>query len=102
MIQIPKTARPAPFQVTRASHLTFTVRDLARSRDFYTEVIGLAVTDEDSDNIYLRGLEERSHHSLVLKRTDDAPSWIRTGLRTYGEEHRDQPKCYFGKHGMRA
>jgi len=78
MIQIPKTAGPAPFQVTRASHLTFTVGDLARSRDFYTEVIGLAVTDEDSDTIYLRGLEERSHHSLVLKRTDDAPSCIKT------------------------
>jgi hypothetical protein len=27
MIQIPETARPAPFQVTRASHLSFTVRD---------------------------------------------------------------------------
>jgi hypothetical protein len=27
MIQIPETARPAPFQVTRASNLSFTVRD---------------------------------------------------------------------------
>jgi catechol 2,3-dioxygenase len=102
MIQIPKTARPAPFQVTRASHLTFTVGDLARSRDFYTEVIGLAVTDEDSDTIYLRGLEERSHHSLVLKRTDDAPSCIKTGLRTYGEEDLDQAKFYFDKRGIEA
>src|SRR6202158_805436 len=102
MIQIPKTARPAPFQVTRASHLTFTVRDLARSRDFYTEVVGLAVSDEDNDTIYLRGVEERSHHSLILKRTNDAPSCIRTGLRTFDDEDLDKAKFYFDKRGIKA
>jgi catechol 2,3-dioxygenase len=102
MIQIPKTARPAPFQVTRASHLTFTVRDLARSRDFYTEVVGLTVSDEDRDTIYLRGVEERSHHSLILKRTNDAPACIRTGLRTFDDEDLDKAKFYFDKRGIKA
>jgi catechol 2,3-dioxygenase len=102
MIQIPKTARPAPFQVTRASHLTFTVRDLARSRDFYTEVVGLAVSDEDNDTIYMRGLEERLHHSLILKRTNDAPSCVRTGLLTFEDEDLDKAKFYFEKRGIKA
>ena len=72
MIQVPETTS-SPFRVTRASHLVYTVRDLSRSRDFYTEVLGLVVTDEDQEALYLRGVEERSHHSLVLKRTDGAP-----------------------------
>ncbi|CAB3807734.1 VOC family protein [Pararobbsia alpina] len=102
MIQIPQTAQPAPFRVTRASHLTFTVSDLARSRDFYTEVVGLVVSDEDRDTIYLRGVEERSHHSLILKRTDGAPSCIRTGLRTYDDEDLEKAKFFFDKRGIKA
>jgi catechol 2,3-dioxygenase len=69
MVHVPKTSWPPPFRVTRASHLTYNVRDLSRSREFYTQVLGLVVSDEDRDTLYLRGVEERSHHSLVLKRT---------------------------------
>ena len=72
MVQVPKTSTSPAFRVTRASHLVYTVRDLARSREFYTEVLGLVVSDEDRDTLYLRGVEERTHHSLVLKRTDGA------------------------------
>src|ERR1700730_16142294 len=99
MIQIPKTAKPAPFHVIRASHLTFTVRDLARSRDFYTEVVGLVVSDEDRDTLFLRGVEERAHHSLVLKRTNSAPACVHTGLRTHSEEDLDKAKVFFDKRG---
>ena len=60
---------PAPvwkpaFNVTRASHVVLSVRDLRVSRQFYTEVIGLIVTREDDDALYLRGIEEACHHSL--------------------------------------
>ena len=44
------------------------VTDLAKSRDFYRDVIGLVVTEETDDAVYLRGLEEAAHHSLVLER----------------------------------
>ena len=86
MIQVPETTS-SPFRVTRASHLVYTVRDLSRSRDFYTKVLGLVVTDEDQEALYLRGVEERSHHSLVLKRTDGAhqrsgPAFGRLMMRT--------------------
>ena len=45
-MELPKTNFFPPFNITRASHLVLTPRDLATSRDFYTEVIGLIVTDE--------------------------------------------------------
>ena len=63
---IPKTNFHPPFNITRASHLVFTARDLAKSRAFYIEVMGLIVSDEDANTLWLRGVEERAHHSLTL------------------------------------
>ena len=102
MVHVPKTSWPPPFRVTRASHLTYNVRDLSRSREFYTQVLGLVVSDEDHDTLYLRGVEERSHHSLVLKRTSAAPACIRTGLRTYDEEDLEKAKFFFASRGLPA
>ena len=102
MLEPPKTTQSPPFRITRASHLVYAVRDLSRSRDFYTEVLGLVVSDEDRDTLYLRGVEERVHHSLVLKRTDDAPACIRAGLLTEDEEELEKAKFFFTQRGMRA
>jgi catechol 2,3-dioxygenase len=43
------------------------VTDLAKSREFYVDVLGLHVTEEDENTIYLRSLEEFIHHNLVLR-----------------------------------
>jgi catechol 2,3-dioxygenase len=102
MLQIPETPTSVPFRVTRASHIVYTVRDLARSREFYTEVLGLVVSDEDRDTLYLRGVEERTHHSLVLKRTDGVPACVRVGLRTFDDEDLEKAKHFFEKHGLEA
>jgi catechol 2,3-dioxygenase-like lactoylglutathione lyase family enzyme len=83
---IPETNFDPPFNITRASHLVFTVRDLAASRAFYTEVLGLVVSDEDADTLWLRGIEERAHHSLTLKRTADVPMCERVGFRVFTDD----------------
>lgn len=49
--RIPQTNFNPPFNITRASHLVFVVRDLAESRAFYTEVMGLIVSDDDANTI---------------------------------------------------
>lgn len=102
MLQIPETQTAIPFRVTRASHIIYTVRDLARSRDFYTEVLGLVVSDEDRDTLYLRGVEERTHHSLVLKRTDGAPACVRVGLQTVDDEDLEKAKHFFKKRDLKV
>jgi catechol 2,3-dioxygenase len=61
------------------------VRDLGASRAFYEGVIGLIVEDADEDHVWLRGLEERQHHSLVLER-GEAPCCASIGFRVFGEE----------------
>jgi catechol 2,3-dioxygenase len=53
-----------PFNVVRASHVG--VRDLAKSRAFYVDCLGYLVTDAHKDALYLRGVEERNHHSILL------------------------------------
>ena len=53
---------PAPnlypeFNILRLSHVELRVTDLARARAFYVDTLGLQVTDEDSQKIYLRAME---------------------------------------------
>jgi len=53
--------------VLRAAHAELFVSDLGRARAFYVDLLGLVETERDDERIYLRGLEEREHHSLVLR-----------------------------------
>ena len=99
-MNIPRTNSQPPFNVTRASHTVLTVQDLEACRDFYTEVIGLLVSDEDSETVYLRGVEEIGHHSLVLKRTAGAPQCERVGARVFCEEDLERAHHYFQEQGL--
>jgi catechol 2,3-dioxygenase len=99
---LPQTNFDPPFNVTRASHLVLRSRDLAASRDFYTEVIGLKVTDETATTIHLRGVEEHGHHSLTLKATKGEPSCERVGFRVFTEDDLDKAKAHFDREGVPA
>src|ERR1043165_4431282 len=101
-MNLPQTNFRPPFNITRASHLVLTSRDLARSRDFYTEVIGLKVSDETATTIHLRGVEERAHHSLTLKRTKEEPACERVGFRVFEEEDLERAKSHFDRHRIPA
>lgn len=97
----PQPVHYPPFNVTRAGHMVLTSRDLARAKDFYTRVIGLVVTEESAGTVYLRGLEEVGHHSLVLQRTSAEPvcRWI--GLRVSTEEELDKAHRHFSGIGLK-
>jgi 3,4-dihydroxyphenylacetate 2,3-dioxygenase len=62
-------ARP-PYDIVRVAHVELLVRDLAASASFYIEVLGLIESDRTHDAVYLRGWEEHTHHSLVLRRAE--------------------------------
>ena len=97
---IPQTNFNPPFNITRASHLVLSAQDLAASRTFYTEVIGLIVSDEDANTIWLRGVEERGHHSLTLKKTTGEPSCEAIGMHVFDEEDLDKAKSHFDRTGI--
>jgi catechol 2,3-dioxygenase len=92
---IPRSAYPPPFNTTRASHLILTVKDLGASRAFYCDALGFVISDEDKRTLYLRGIEEACHHSLVLKLTADNAVCERIGLRVYTEDDLEQAKAFF-------
>ena len=99
-MSVPQRNLNPPVRLLRASHASFTSRDLVKSREFYTEVLGLVVSDEDKDTLYLRGLEERAHHSLTIKRTRDEPACIRVGMRVHDEDDLERAKHAFERHGL--
>ena len=99
-MSVPSPNLHPAFRFLRASHAVFTSRDLPGSREFYTEVLGLVVSDENQDTLYLRGLEERAHHSLTIKRTQDEPACERIGMRVRDEEDLERAKHTFEQHGL--
>jgi catechol 2,3-dioxygenase len=94
-----KPVAEPPFNVVRASHVEFTVRDLAASRAFYVDCLGYLVTAETPDALYLRAIEERNHHSIVLHKA--AEPVVRTiGLKVASEEDLDRAAFWFGRKGL--
>src|SRR3981189_2979341 len=91
---LPTTNFDPGFHITRASHVVLNVRDLAASRQFYQEVIGLILTAEEDDTLYFRGVEEACHHSLVLRKAKDV-SCMRIGLRVFTDADLDRLKAFF-------
>lgn len=61
-----------PFNIIRCSHVECGVKDLDASRKFYVDIMGMIETERTQDTLYLRGLEEKNHHSYVLKQHDKA------------------------------
>src|SRR5262245_37766685 len=100
MIFPPLTIKPE-FNITRASHVVLGVCDLGASRSFYVDMMGLAITAEERDTLYLRGMEEGCHHSLVRRR-GEAPSCIRVGMRVQTDEDLDPLADHFKRHGLPA
>lgn len=91
-----------PFNITRSSHTVLTAKDLEASKYFYTELIGLIVSDEDENALYLRGREERGHHSLVLKKSAGERKCERLGMRMLTDEDIKRAHDWFNENGYDA
>jgi 3,4-dihydroxyphenylacetate 2,3-dioxygenase len=76
-----------PFDIVRAAFVELHVTDLAASEHFYAELLGMIVSLRTEDAVYLRGWEERQHHSLILRqaRAGQVPTAARLGFRVRGD-----------------
>ena len=101
-MSIPEIANAPPFNITRASHVRYFVKDLDASLRFYTEVLGFVVSDQDGDVAYLRGIEEACHHSVVLMRSDEGAAAECIGMRVGSEEDLQTAQAYFREAGGTA
>lgn len=68
------------FNIIRCARTVLHVTDLDASRKFYVDTLGFIETESDSENLYLRGLEEYNHHSIHLKKRRN-PSWKRSDTK---------------------
>jgi catechol 2,3-dioxygenase len=77
------------FNVLRAAHIEFRVTDLGRARAFYVDLLGFVESGQHEDRLYLRGYEERDHHSLVLRHAS-SPGVGHMAYRVASEEDLDR------------
>ncbi|MGB0426721.1 MAG: VOC family protein, partial [Paracoccaceae bacterium] len=95
---------PAPnlnpdFNVVRLSHVEYNVRDLAASRAFYVDTLGLQITHETEDAIYLRAMEERGHHCIHLIKSDTASVGV-LGFKVWEDADLDRLSVFFTERGL--
>jgi len=96
---IPKPNLAPPFNIVRASHVELGVRDLGKSRAFYVDCLGYLVTDESRDALYLRAVEERNHHSIVLRQGGEICAQA-LGFKIASEEDLDRAAFWFARKGL--
>jgi catechol 2,3-dioxygenase len=87
------------FNVLRLSHASFGVTDLAASKAFWVDTLGLQVTHEDSAVIYLRAMEERGHHCIILNRSDTACAKA-LSFKMFEEADLDRAEIWFEARGL--
>lgn len=72
-------------QIIRTAHLEYRVTNLAQAREYYVDTLGFVETEATSDALYLRGLEDRNHHCLILRQAD-TPGIGHVAFQVYGPE----------------
>lgn len=94
----PANPRP-PFNVIRCSYAELGVADLARSRAFYVDALGWLEREQRGDTLYLHGIEERQHHSLILTQAPE-PICRCLGYKVGSEDDLDRAEAYFRGRGL--
>jgi catechol 2,3-dioxygenase len=88
-----------PFNIVRASHIEFGVRDIGRARAFYVDCLGLLASHESGEALYLRGVEERNHHSIVLRQSRE-PEVRAIGFKVASEEDLERAAAWFRRRNL--
>lgn len=96
---VPAPVLYPPFNIVRLSHVEYGVTDLAASRAFYVDTLGLQVTHEDADSLYLRAMEERGHHCIALRKSDVACARV-LGFKLYDAPDLDRAEAFFRGKGL--
>ncbi len=96
---IPAPTLYPPFNIVRLSHIELTVTDLVQAREFYVDTLGLQITHENEDSIYLRAMEERGHHCVILSK-GRTPSVGVLGFKVWDENELDKAADWFASRGL--
>ncbi|MDO4631768.1 MAG: 3,4-dihydroxyphenylacetate 2,3-dioxygenase [Corynebacterium sp.] len=84
--------------ILRCAAMEIVVTDLAKSREFYVDTLGLVVTEEDTNTIYLRTYEEFIHHNLILRK-GEVPAVAAFSFRVRSPEDLDLAEQWYQARG---
>jgi len=96
---VPSPQLYPPFNIVRLSHVEYQVTDLKRSRSFYVDTLGLQVSDETDSVLYLRAMEERGHHCIVLRQADEANVCV-LGFKVFDDTDLEKAEKHFTEQGL--
>jgi len=96
---VPNPVHSPPFNIVRLSHVDYHVKDLARSKEFYVDTLGLQITDQTDTALYLRAMEERGHHCIALHQASESNAAV-LGFKVYSESDLDQAETYFSNNNL--
>jgi catechol 2,3-dioxygenase len=97
---VPTPSSPPP-DILRCASMELVVTDLAESRAFYVDVLGLHVTVEQDGVVYLRTAEEFIHHNLVLRQGPIA-AVAAFSYRVRAPEDLERAVAFYGELGCRV
>ncbi|MBT9259568.1 MAG: 3,4-dihydroxyphenylacetate 2,3-dioxygenase [Clostridiales bacterium] len=89
----------ASFNILRAAAAELYVTDLERSRHFYVDVLGFVETEKTKEALYLRGVEEFLHHSLVLRK-GPRPALGAISFRLASADELPKAEAFFREKGL--
>ncbi len=96
---VPAPVLYPPFNIVRLSHAEYRVTDLARTRAFYVDTMGLQVSHQDERTLYLRALEERGHHCLKFVAAEEAGVGV-LGFKLFDAPDLDKAATFFEAKGL--
>jgi catechol 2,3-dioxygenase len=95
---IPPYTLDPPCNIVRCAYVDLAVTDLDASHAFYDGTLGLITTARSAEALWLRGLEERNHHSIVLRQAA-APACNALGFKVAAEAELDRAAAWFAEQG---
>src|SRR6266702_4894045 len=57
-------------KIAHAGHAELLVNNVEASKQFFTETMGLFITEEDATSVYLRAWQDWEHHTLILRKSE--------------------------------
>ncbi|HWQ16370.1 MAG TPA: 3,4-dihydroxyphenylacetate 2,3-dioxygenase [Sulfolobales archaeon] len=87
------------FGIHRISHVGLRVSDLEKARSFYCDILGFVEVEKSGDELYLKGVEEGQHHSLVLRKGSE-PGLSYIAFRVNSPEDLERARDYYRSMGL--
>lgn len=87
--------------ISHLGHAEINVPDLDASRRFFVEIMGLQVSHETDDQVYLRAWQDWDHHTLILTRRDE-PGLEHFGWRVPAKEDATEIEARLKSQGLES